>query len=695
MAARLPPRTVSRMPTTARARPLRSLADDLRSRSDADLASVIRMRPDTADPVPIDIAELAARASSSTSIRTALDELDRPRVGLLAALASQPQPAAPAKLPEAGSEPELLLELVRDLWSRALLWGLSPDSLDAPVHVASAVRETITEVTDGPLQLARLEPVAAEEFDSDDVDQMAGQHALAALTVVCQLADSWALRPPSALKAGGLGVRELTATAVALQTDELTAAFWIELAYAAGLVGVDDHAQRCFAPTNAYDGWASADLADQWARLASAWLSSERDSSSVGSETADHQRLATLGTGLEAPGLARLREATLGILADASPGSGVAPDEVEAVLADRLPRVATVTRSRFARSTLRQAELLGVTARGALSAMGRTLLSTGSAVGRVAAAAREVMPTPTEEFLAQADLTLVVPGPPSPPLRALLNLVADVESTGGAAVYRVTPASIARILDTGRTPADVLQELAARSVTPLPQPLEYLVNDIARRHGTVRIGAVSSYIRSDDESVIAALLAHPRARALGLVQVAPTVVVSRATGDALLEVARELGHAPVAEGADGSVVAVPRVLHRAPDLPNPVSRSARGLGFDEVFVVALVRALRNTEADSGINVALIDSSNPLPRMATAQSATVLRAAHEGGHPVWIGYADNAGSTTRRLVDIVAMDAGAISAFDHNLGRIRTLALSRVTGVQRAVVTDEPGQQASD
>ena len=74
-----------------------------------------------------------------------------------------------------------------------------------------------------------------------------------------------------------------------------------------------------------------------------------------------------------------------------------------------------------------------------MSAAGAALCAPDASVERIAAAARKLMPAATEEFLAQADLTLVVPGPPSPSLRGLLNLIADVESTGGDVVYRVTP----------------------------------------------------------------------------------------------------------------------------------------------------------------------------------------------------------------------------------------------------------------
>ena len=107
-------------------------------------------------------------------------------------------------------------------------------------------------------------------------------------------------------------------------------------------------------------------------------------------------------------------------------------------------------------------------------------------------------------------------------------------------------------------------------------------------------------------------------------------------------------------------------------------------GIDEVFVVALATALRRSELDEppGISIA---APHELPRMPTAATAQVLRRAQTTQTPVWVGYADNAGSMSRRLVDVVAADGGAISAFDHSHGRIRTLVLSRITG---AVLADD-------
>ena len=64
--------------------------------------------------------------------------------------------------------------------------------------------------------------------------------------------------------------------------------------------------------------------------------------------------------------------------------------------------------------------------------------------------------------------------------------------------------------------AELLERLRTVSATPLPQPLEYLIGDVARRHGVTRVGIASSYLRCDDEATLAELLASPSCRRVGV-----------------------------------------------------------------------------------------------------------------------------------------------------------------------------------
>ena len=172
----------------------------------------------------------------------------------------------------------------------------------------------------------------------------------------------------------------------------------------------------------------------------------------------------------------------------------------------------------------------------------------------------------------QADLTVVVPGPPEPGLAAELALVADAESRGGATVYRVTPASVRRALDAGYTAADVHGLFQRRSRTPLPQTLQYLIDDVARRHGGLRVGTAGAYLRSDDEALISEVFADRRLTALSLRRLAPTVLTTPLTTNRLLELLR-----------DGRVRAGAGGRHRGggadPPDRRPAARPARPRGW--------------------------------------------------------------------------------------------------------------------
>ena len=88
----------------------------------------------------------------------------------------------------------------------------------------------------------------------------------------------------------------------------------------------------------------------------------------------------------------------------------------------------------------------------------------------------------------------------------------------------------------------------------MPQSLSYLVDDVARRHGRLRGGAAASFLRCDDEALLAEVLANPVAAEHDLRLIAPTVVISPDPLHEVLAGLRAAGFAPAAEGPDGRVV---------------------------------------------------------------------------------------------------------------------------------------------
>ncbi|MEU5823221.1 helicase C-terminal domain-containing protein [Streptomyces sp. NPDC047803] len=530
---------------------------------------------------------------------------------------------------------------------------------------------------------------AVAERDPQAVDSAAAGQAFLAVSTVEELLKLWNGGGPVVLRAGGLSVRELRKTATALDVQEPVAAFWVELAYAAGLLASDGEADERYAPTPAYDEWLERPAQERWVVLATAWLTATRTSGLVGGQDAKGRALSALGPDLDRSAAPEVRHRVLALL-DALP-AGTAPDP-ETVLArlrwERPLRGAAAgdgmdLRSRVALWTLNESELLGITGRGALASQTRALLTGGPA--EAAGLLAPLLPEPLDHVLLQADLTAVAPGPLERPLAEMLGALADIESKGGATVYRFTPGSVRRALDAGQTAADLHAFLATHSRTPVPQPLSYLIDDVARRHGHLRIGAASSYVRCDDEAVLGEILADKRSAALRLRRIAPTVLAALADPASLLDGLREMGYAPAAESADGDVLITRAGAHRTPPRSAPAPVPEGPPVPDTTLLGAAVRAIR-----AGDNAATVVKAQPdtgpaappgtLPRTTPAETLVTVQAAAMTGSTVWIGYVNAEGAASQRVIAPVRVEGGFVTAYDHTADEVRTYPLHRITGV---------------
>ncbi|OLZ71500.1 DNA-binding protein [Streptomyces sp. IMTB 2501] len=632
---------------------------------------------------------------------------------------------------------------LRWLLDRGLLLPAAPGTVVLPREVALHLREGRAHRAPEPLPPA-VEP--ATTHSPQVVDATAAGQAYTALATVEELLKDWDEGGPAVLRAGGLSVRDLKRTAVALDVSEPVAAFWVELAYAAGLVASDGEADERYAATPAYDEWLERPPAERWAQLAEAWLAATRTPGLVGGRDAKDRTLSALGPGLDRSAAPEVRHRVLTLLSGLP--AGAAPD-AESVLARlrwerplRGPQRDTDgtgeedLRSRLARWTLSEAELLGVTGRGALSEHGRALLGTSSSSATSAVSATSVpavsdvpaepvgpgdklpvhhhhrpaavpaplspaeqavataaagrllaplLPEPLGHVLLQADLTAVAPGPLRRPLADLLGVLADVESKGGATVYRFTPASVRRALDAGRTATDLHAFLTEHSRTPVPQPLAYLIDDVARKHGHLRVGAASAYVRCDDDTLLNEILADKRAAALRLRRLAPTVLAAQTDPAALLEGLRAMGYAPAAESAEGDVLIARAHAHRTPPRAAPEPVPDGPPAPDATLLGAAIRAIRAGDlaataprkpAGPGAPLA----GGELPRTSSAETLATMQAAVLTGESLWIGYVNAEGTASQRVIAPVRVEGGFVTAYDHTADEVRTYPLHRITGV---------------
>jgi hypothetical protein len=563
---------------------------------------------------------------------------------------------------------------VQELLRHGLLARRAGGTLVLPGDVAVALRggRTTRDAVDRP------PPLATSGRDPALVDRAAAGAAFEACRRTELLLETWGTGAPAVLRTGGLGVRDLKAAATLLQVEEREAALLVELAHEAGLLAeaFDSAERRVWAPTDAVDTWAALPVDQQWLRLAGAWLRSNRLVGLVGTRDRSGRTWNALVPELTGPYAAETRRAALTEVAGLPPGevlaTGTGLPSLVARLEWRRPRRPT-TRAEMTAWTLAEASLLGVVGLGGLAAAGRALLEGDPAAAGEALA--PLLPDPVDHVLLQADLTAVAPGPLESGVARRLHDVADVESRGGASVHRFTRTSLRRALDAGWSAAELHAFLADVSRTPVPQALTFLVDDVARTHGSIRVGHAEAFLRADDEAALAALLHDPRAAGLGLRGIAPTVLVSSTPIDLLLPRLRELGAAPVVEAPDGTVhVARPdRVRARTP-------RERHSTHAEEARQAARLRSVV-TAVRAGDRAVASRPAAPGSHLTPADTLARLREAVQAGTSVLIGYVDNHGSATERVVDPRAVDGGRLTAWDHRSEDTRTFAVHRITGVR--------------
>lgn len=742
---------MSRVPT-----PARSLAEDLRLRSDTDLVALLRSRPDLARPAPADLTSLAARATTRASVQRALDGLDLAHLQALEAIAvaGAAEPTAVATLLGQPARSAAVAGLVDDLVALALAWrspegvrvvrtvaevlgepaGLGPvgeqvpegpeltdalADLDGPQRaILSALtwgpptgvlsaggsgdrairdaghalveRGLLQRIDDAHVLLPRqvalalrggtlhrhpaLEPPTpgSTPLDPAVVDASAGGRAAELISLVAEVLDEWGARPPRALRAGGLSARDLSHVARLTETETGHAAWLLEVMLAAGLVAADNAVDPAWMPTGDSDDWAERPASERWAALARAWFTMSAAPSLVGNR--DGNRVNALSLQTSWPGGRQRRQDALAALATWEPGTAPPDDDLLALLRWRHPARLSRIGDPDLETVRREAEWAAVTGRGALASAGRLLVA-GDETGAAAVMAEHIPPA-VEHVLLQADLTAVAPGRLDGQARTVLRLVADIESRGGATVHRFTEPSVRRALDAGWSADRVLSEIAAVSRTGLPQPLEYLVRDVARRHGVARVGSASSYLRSDDEALLDRVLADRELGLLQLRRIAPTVLVSPVAAPTVLDLLRERQYGPIAEGGDGGVVLGAARDHRTTRrTPAPVQLSTVGPEIAGKVVAGMRRGEKARGGADGSTGGAPRNTDPVVTLAVLREAAADRLA------VWIGYADEVGGVQPLLVRPVAVEGGRVRGTVGDQDQPRTFLLHRITGVR--------------
>jgi hypothetical protein len=643
--------------------------EDLKGRALAWGDLDVRVTADAGGGLPWYVGQVTLEDASQSpeQIAALIDGLNDPQRELLDRLLEgsplgrtrDAAPGAPADRP------------VPQLIAIGLLRRIDADTVILPRNVGQVMRGE----EPGPIQLAAPDPVVSTTTPAD-ADAAAAGAIIDLLRELDVLLETLSTAPISELRSGGLGVREIRRLAKITGVDEARLGLILELAAAAGLIasGIPDPQPAAgdppyWAPTVAADRYSETSTAERWHLMATTWLDLAARPALIGSRGPDAKPYAALSDSLYSTAAPLDRRLLLGMLAGLPPGAGVDKNTASAALIWRRPRWSSRLQPPPIADLLDEAQHLGLVGRGAISTPGRVFIDGSDDAEAIAAMAR-VLPTPIDHFLVQADLTVVVPGPLQRHLAEELSKVAIVESAGTAMVYRVSEPSIRHALDIGKTAEELHSLFRKHSKTPVPQGLTYLIDDVARRHGQLRIGMAASFVRCEDPTLLAQAAAG--AEHLGLRVLAPTVAISPAPISEVLAALQNAGFAPAAEDSSGTVVDIR--THRArvpiPQRHRPHRPVPRPSSDTLSAVVAVLRKVTTAPFDS-------------VRIDPAVAMSLLQRAAREQDTVLISYVDAAGVATQRVVSPIAVTGGQLIAFDSASSRARDFTIHRITSVMPA------------
>jgi hypothetical protein len=523
------------------------------------------------------------------------------------------------------------------LMAHGVLVATARDALTLPREIATVLRHP----NYLPENLSNKKEIKAKvQRDPQLVDRAAGGAGLQFVQLVEELLDNWGETPPQVLRNGGLAQRDLTIASKICNEDENSA----------GLLAAGDEKEQVWLPTPAFDVWRTKKIEERWAILAEAWLTTTRVASLVGK--VGEIRINALSPEVDKPLAPEIRSLVLDAMSSLTPGSEPDPESIIEFVSWLRPRKEKEEIEILVNAILQEANVIGIRGLGVLATTGRALgemrYTMPSPEARTAAARAAVadpkgyavkpdqmlvsaisplLPDAISNFVLQADLTAVIPGPPATEVASELRVMAYQESRGAAQVYRFTETSLQRAMQRGYSAEKILEFLKKYSTTDVPQPLEYLINDLVRKLGD---------IKPIDEPLDDAVPAPNERRSI--VKVRPRPAPDGAPPDAAL-----LAAAIKALKAGENPKAKPEVATKTPE-KIPATEAAKYLREVVDQVVA----------------------------GTKSSDAVLT----------ITYVDTHGISSDRLVEPIRFEGGLLTGFDLTDSRIRDYAISRIAGVAK-------------
>ena len=419
---------------------------------------------------------------------------------------------------------ELMAEPVRELTVSRHPNGLAPGAAIRPIEVVA-----VTGLAPDAVAAAAAADRASRTLEASE--------ALLRMVVDGEV---------SVRKAGGVGVRELKRLAKVLELEPLDVGRLIELLDEARLIRQLDGR---LIPTDRAETWRQLARDRRWVVLVRAWTAGERFLSLPLSITSDGKQVVALDTIEPVADAFGGRQAVLARAAPVADGKAFDAEQfAEAVVWHRpnLWGTGDPPPETLVAWTTGEAELLGLVAMSASTPQLRALVEGDDAA--LSTLAKTLLGSDQDQFVLQSDLSAMALGPLDPGVAAPLGELADRRPDAATPIFSFTEASIRRGFDKGWTAETITTFLERHALSGIPQPLRYLVTDVERRYGSIRVTGASSVLVTDDEALAVEVATTRRAARLGLRLVAPTVLIGPVSPHQLLDELRAEGFFPVLDG---------------------------------------------------------------------------------------------------------------------------------------------------
>lgn len=444
-----------------------ALAATIATLDEGELRALLRRRQIASPRSVSDPLSFAIELLRPESIRAALRDLDRETLQSLLRLSEGSVPAS------TDGERHRALAVLRG----AGLLGIDAGAENTPVRMLPEVAVALSEFAGRGFEETASEDHArahAAPRPAADTSTWFGP-ALASVNRGAAVLRALARRPIRLSRKSALTVAAQRELAGVAHDGRDQVRRLVEVMRLAGLAATSDAAvaQHHLVPTAAADEWLARPASARWIWVAAAHFGAMSPPLRHAIEVAAARSFA-VSADVAAAGAPETERPALDLR-----------NVVERVLRHEFPLISD-ERTEDAREWAARAELLGLTVDGWLTEPARGMLR-GNLDAAEVIAGRDFPPVAAGVYL-QPDLSVIVPGPLDPRDEQALAAIATTEQLGAATALRLSQATLTHALHDGVELDEIRALLKRISLTGIPQPLDYLLGDLARKQRDGRLG---------------------------------------------------------------------------------------------------------------------------------------------------------------------------------------------------------------